>query len=297
MILSLLFAAATLVKAGAISGTLLVPDAKEPIPVVLLIAGSGPTDRDGNNPAMHNDALKMLATDFAMNGIASLRYDKRGIAESASAATKESDLRFETYIDDAVAWCNQLHEKRFSGVVIAGHSEGSLIGMIAAKKCGAAGFISLEGAGFPAADILRTQLKTRLPEDLNAKSEAILRSLEAGKTVDDVPQQLTILYRPSVQPYLISWFRYDPAKEIAALKIPVLIIQGTTDVQVSIDDAKRLAAANPKAKLVTIEGMNHILKMVSGDLQTQIPSYGDPKLQLSEKLTPELVQFVRRVVK
>ena len=297
MILSLLFAAATLVKAGALSGTLLVPDAKEPVPVVLLIAGSGPTDRDGNNPAMHNDALKMLATDFAMNGIASLRYDKRGIAESASAATKESDLRFETYIDDAVAWCNQLHEKRFSSVVIAGHSEGSLIGMIAAKKCGAAGFISLEGAGFPAADILRTQLKTRLPEDLNAKSEAILKSLEAGKTVDDTPPQLAALYRPSVQPYLISWFRYDPAKEIAALKIPVLIIQGTTDVQVSSDDAKRLAAANPKAKLVTIEGMNHILKMVSGDLKAQIPSYGDPKLQLSEKLTPELVQFVRSATK
>jgi hypothetical protein len=291
-----LFAQSTDVTVGPIHGTLLLPsDMSKPVPVVLLIAGSGPTDRDGNNPQMHNDALKMLATDFAMNGIASLRYDKRGIAQSASAATKESDLRFETYIDDAVAWCNQLHEKRFSGVVIAGHSEGSLIGMIAAKKCGAAGFISLEGAGFPAADILRTQLKTRLPEDLNAKSEAILKSLEAGKTVDDTPPQLAMLYRPSVQPYLISWFKYDPAKEIAALKMPVLIVQGTTDVQVSMDDAKRLAAANPKAKLVTIEGMNHILKMVSGDLKAQIPAYGDPKLQLSEKLTPELVQFVRRV--
>jgi pimeloyl-ACP methyl ester carboxylesterase len=228
-----------------------------------------------------------------MNGIASLRYDKRGIGES-KVETKESDLRFDTYIDDAVAWCNQLHDKRFSGVFIAGHSEGSLIGMIAARKCGAAGFISLEGAGFPAADILRTQLKTRLPADLNAKSEAILKSLEAGKTVEDTPPQLNALYRASVQPYLISWFKYDPAKEIGELRIPILVVQGTTDIQVSIDDAKRLAAANPRAKLVVIEGMNHILKMVSGDLQAQIPAYGNPKLQLSEKLTPELVQFVRR---
>lgn len=291
--------AQTEVTAGAIHGTLLLPaDMSKPVPVVLLIAGSGPTDRDGNSPALpgKNDALKMLATDFAMNGIASLRYDKRGIGQSAMAATKESDLRFENYVDDAVAWCNQLHEARFSGVVIAGHSEGSLLGMIAAKKCGAAGFISLEGAGFPAADILRTQLKGRLPDPLVAQNEAILKSLEAGKTVDDVPQTLFALYRPSVQPYLISWFKYDPAKEIAAVKMPVLIVQGTTDIQVSIDDAKRLAAANPKAKLVTIEGMNHILKMVSGDLQAQIPSYGNPKLQLSEKLTPELVQFVRRAV-
>lgn len=286
------------VASGPIHGTLLLPsDLSKPVPVVLLIPGSGPTNRDGNNASMHNDALKMLATDFAMNGIASLRYDKRGIGESAAAMTKESDLRFETYIDDAVAWCNQLHEKRFSGVVIAGHSEGSLIGMVAAKKCGAAGFISLEGAGFPAADILRTQLKTRLPEDLNAKSEAILKSLEAGKTVDDGPPQLAAIYRPSVQPYLISWFKYDPAKEIAALRIPVLIVQGTTDLQVTLDDAKRLAAANPRAKLVVIDGMNHVLKMVSGDLKAQLPSYGDPKLQLSEKLTPELVQFVRGATK
>ncbi|HEY2094100.1 MAG TPA: alpha/beta fold hydrolase [Thermoanaerobaculia bacterium] len=286
------------VTAGAIHGTLLLPaDMTKPVPVVLIIAGSGPTDRDGNSAMLpgHNDSLKMLATDFAMNGIASLRYDKRGIAQSAVPGTKESDLRFDTYVDDAVAWCNQLHVPRFSGVVIAGHSEGSLIGMIAAKKCGAAGFISLEGAGFPAADILRTQLKGRLPEALQTESERVLKSLEAGKTVDDVSQTLVSLYRPSVQPYLISWFKYDPAKEIAALKIPVLIVQGTTDVQVSMDDAKRLAAASPKAKLVTIEGMNHILKMVSGDVQAQLPSYSDPKLQLSEKLTPEVVQFVRSV--
>jgi pimeloyl-ACP methyl ester carboxylesterase len=304
LILAMTLAAAPLlaqqtdVTAGAIHGTLLLPaDISKPVPVVLIIAGSGPTDRDGNNPMLpgHNDSLKMLATDFATNGIASLRYDKRGIGRS-TVETKESDLRFETYIDDAVAWCNQLHEKRFSGVVIAGHSEGSLIGMIAAKRCGAAAFISLEGAGFPAADILRTQLKTRLPEELKAPNEAILKSLEAGKTVDDTPPSLAALYRPSVQPYLISWFKYDPAKEIAALKIPVLIIQGTTDIQVSVDDAKRMAAANPHAKLVIIDGMNHMLKTVSGDVQAQLPSYSDPKLQLSEKLTPELVQFVGKRV-
>jgi pimeloyl-ACP methyl ester carboxylesterase len=310
MILSLLFAAVSLAaqpqtssvssQGGAISGTLLVPDAKQPVPVVLLIAGSGPTDRDGNSPMLpgRNDSLKMLATDFAMNGIATLRYDKRGIGQSAEAMTKESDLRFETYIDDAVAWCNQLHDdKRFSGVIIASHSEGSLIGMIAARKCRAAGFISLEGAGHTAADILRTQLKGRLPENLATENESILKSLEAGKTVENTPPQLASLYRPSVQPYLISWFKYDPAKEIAALTMPVLIIQGTTDIQMSVDDAKRMAAANPRAKLVIIEGMNHILKTVSGDMQAQIPSYSDPKLQLNEKLTPALVQFVRSATK
>jgi uncharacterized membrane protein/pimeloyl-ACP methyl ester carboxylesterase len=288
------------IAAGAIHGTLLMPQVKAPLPVVLIIAGSGPTDRDGNTPALpgKNNSLKMLATDFAANGIASLRYDKRGIAQSGEAATKESDLRFETYIDDAVEWCNRLRQdERFSGVIIAGHSEGSLIGMVAAKRCKATGFISLEGAGFPAADIIRTQLKGRLPESLAGPSETILKSLEAGKTVADTPPQLAMLYRASVQPYLISWFKYDPAKEIAALTIPTLIVQGTTDVQVSVDDAKRLAAANPRAKLVIIDGMNHLMKNASGDIQKQLPSYGDPTLQLNEKLTPALVEFVRGATK
>jgi pimeloyl-ACP methyl ester carboxylesterase len=288
------------IAAGAIHGTLLMPQAKAPLPVVLIIAGSGPTDRDGNSPALpgHNNALKMLATGFAANGIASLRYDKRGIAESADAAAKESDLRFETYIDDAVEWCNRLRQdERFSGVIIAGHSEGSLIGMVAAKRCKATGYISLAGAGFPAADILRTQLKGKLPDALAGQSEAILKSLEAGKTVADTPPQLAMLYRASVQPYLISWFKYDPAKEIAALTIPTLIVQGTTDIQVSVDDAKRLAAANPRAKLVIIDGMNHLMKNASGDIQKQLPSYSDPTLPLNEKVIPALVEFVRAATK
>ena len=136
------------------------------MPVVLLLSGSGPTDRNGNSPMLpgKNNSLQMLAEGLASNGIASLRYDKRGVGESAKAMMAEADLRFETYVDDAVAWCEQLRkDKRFSAVIIAGHSEGSLIGMLAAKRCNAAGFISIAGAGRAAADILRTQLAGKLP--------------------------------------------------------------------------------------------------------------------------------------
>jgi len=197
-----------------------------------------------------------------------------------------------------VAWCEQLRkDRRFSAVIIAGHSEGSLIGMLAAKRCNAAGFISIAGAGRAAADILRTQLAGKLPPELATQSDAILKNLEAGKTTDDPPAALAALYRSSVQPYLISWFRYDPAKSIAALTVPVLIVQGTTDLQVSVDDAKRLAAANPKAKLLLIEGMNHVLKEVPPDREKQMASYSDPKLLLAPDFLAGVVEFVRKVGK
>ena len=182
-------------------------------------------------------------------------------------------------------------------VVIAGHSEGSLIGMIAARRCNADGFVSIAGAGHPAADILRTQLAGKLPPELATQSDAVLKNLEAGKTTDNPPPELAALYRTSVQPYLISWFRYDPAKSIAALTVPVLIVQGTTDLQVTVDDAKRLAAASPKAKLLLIEGMNHVLKEVTPDRDKQMASYGDPTLRLAPEFLAGVVEFVRKVAK
>ena len=285
----------------ALHSTLLLPkEHGKSVPVVLLIAGSGPTDRNGNSPMLagKNNSMLMLAEGLAMNGIASLRYDKRGIGESAKAMVAETDLRFETYIDDAVSFCEQLRaDKRFSAVVIAGHSEGSLIGMVAARRCNASGFVSIAGAGRPAADILRTQLAGKLPPALATQSDAILKDLEAGSTTDKPPVELSALYRPSVQPYLISWFRYDPAKSIAALSVPVLIVQGTTDIQVSVDDAKRLAAANPPAKLLILEGMNHVLKSVPADREKQMASYGDPTLVLAPDLLAAIIDFVRKVGK
>ncbi|MEA2341920.1 MAG: uncharacterized protein QOF63_89 [Thermoanaerobaculia bacterium] len=281
--------------------TLLLPkDTTKPMPIVLLISGSGPTDRNGNSPMLKgkNNSLLMLAEGLASNGIASLRYDKRGVGESASAMVAEADLRFDTYVDDALSWCEQFRkDKRFTAVIIAGHSEGSLIGMLAAKRCNADGFVSISGAGRAAADILRTQLAGKLPPELATQSDAILKNLEAGKTTENPPPQLDAIYRPSVQPYMISWFRYDPAKWIAALTVPVLIVQGTTDLQVTVDDAKLLAAANPKAKLLLIEGMNHVLKEVPDDRDKQIASYSNPDLRLAPEFLVSVVDFVRKVGK
>ena len=110
-----------------------------------------------------------------------------------------------------------------------------------------------------------------------------------------MPPALAALYRPSVQPYLISWMKYVPAERIVALRVPVLVVQGTTDIQVGVDEAQALAKAKPDAALAIIPGMNHVLKEVPDDPQRQMASYGDPSLPLHPKLAPAIVAFLRGV--
>ncbi|MFN3758122.1 MAG: alpha/beta hydrolase [Algoriphagus aquaeductus] len=243
---------------------------------------------------MKNNSLKMLAEGLAENGIASLRYDKRGVGESKDAGLSESELRFEHYVQDAKAWVDYLSkDSRFSEIVILGHSEGSLIGMIATQNPDVTKFISLAGVGTPAGEIIREQLKPQPPFVLE-QSLPILEKLEKGETVDEVPPMLFSLFRPSVQPYLVSWFRYDPRQELAKLNKPILIIQGTTDLQVGVDDAEKLANANERAELRIIEEMNHILKEAESDRTKNIATYSMPELPLQSDLLESILKFLRK---
>lgn len=283
---------------GQIAGSLVMPPAKGPVPVALIIAGSGPTDRNGNSLGLPgaNNSLMLLAQALGDAGFATVRYDKRGVGASLPAAGRESELRFDSYVDDAAGWIAKLRrDARFSSVVVIGHSEGSLIGMVAAQKAGANGFVSIAGAGRRASDVIRSQLAGRLPLELAAQSETILNGLERGQTAAAVPTELAALYRPSVQPYLVSWFKYLPAERIGALDVPVLIVQGTTDVQVAVSEAEALKKARPKAQLLLIPGMNHVLKMVEGGLAEQMPSYSNPALPVAPGLIASLVDFLRGI--
>jgi len=275
---------------GILNGTLCVPKAKKAIPVALIIAGSGPTDRNGNNPVMKNDALKKIAHGLAAKGIASLRYDKRGIAASAAAMKSEEELLFSHYADDAKGWINLLKsDQRFGSLTIIGHSEGSLVGMLAAEK--ADRFISLAGAGRPIDVVLREQLSS-LPDELRGLSNKYLDSLKAGRRIANPDQRLMMLFRPSVQPYMISWLKHDPAEIISRMQIPVMIVQGTKDVQVAVTDAQLLYAAQPKARYLLIEKMNHVLRTIEGDADQNLVSYSDDRLPLSKPLLPGMTGFI-----
>jgi pimeloyl-ACP methyl ester carboxylesterase len=282
-----------------------MPSGDGKTPVVLIIAGSGPTDRDGNSIAgIRANSYKMIANALATDGIASLRYDKRGIAASVVTGMKEEDLRFDDFVRDAVQWIKVLRaDARFSTVTVAGHSEGSLIGMIAAREGGADAFVSIAGVARPAGAVIRDQLKPQLAAmpPVWAGSESILSSLEAGKTVDPLPQAvaglppLLGLFRPSVQPYLISWFKYSGTDEIAKLKIPVAIIQGTNDIQVGVPEAEALSKAKPDATLVIVDGMNHVLKMAPAERNANAATYMDPSLQLAPDVTKAISALVKRL--
>lgn len=294
---------------GALRGTLTAPappsaaavgggsgtPATRPL-VVLMIGGSGPTDRDGNGPGFHPNSLRQLAHALARAGHAVVRYDKRGVGASMAAARSEADLRFTHYVDDATRWAERLsRDPRFAGLVVLGHSEGALIGAMVSARMRPRGFISIEGVASPAGDVLRHQLAGKLPPELELRSDAILQGLEQERLSNDVPEALLPLYRPSVQPYLVSWMRVRPTQEYARLgDVPTLIVHGSSDLQVSVEESKALHAALPASTLEVIPGMNHVFKIVSGDESAQRASYIDPEAPLSAALVQAINDFLSR---
>ncbi|WP_160714169.1 alpha/beta fold hydrolase [Chitinophaga solisilvae] len=279
-------------RAGVtVSGTLTLPPGNKAVPVVLLIAGSGPTDRDGNNPlGVKGNTYKMLAAALLENGIACVRYDKRGIG--ASSPADESQLTLDTLTADAVAYVQQLKkDKRFSSVIIAGHSEGSLIGILAAAQGKADKFISIAGAGEQADVMLKRQISQNAPGSAD-KIFPLLDSLKKGHPVQEPGGPLNALFRSSVQPYMSSWLKYDPQTEIKKLSIPVLIIQGTTDLQVAAGEAALLKKAYPAATLTIIDEMNHVLKDAPADPVANMATYGLPALPLKPGLVTAIKDFI-----
>jgi pimeloyl-ACP methyl ester carboxylesterase len=282
---------------GVLAGTLELPAGCPPFPVVLIHAGSGPTDRDGNSAGLpRNDSLKLLAEALSGRGIASVRYDKRGIAASRAAGpSSERDYRLATLVSDAAAWVTRVAaDRRFSRVVFLGHSEGSLIGTQAARVVSLDGFVAVAGPGRPLGEVVREQLRRGLTGELLARALQILTELEAGGEVDDVPGPLLPLFRPSVQPYVIEELAVDPRRGVAELAAPVLVVQGTSDLQVSVIDAQQLAAARPGTELVLIEGMNHVLKAAGPDTASQSRAYTDPTLPVVEQAVQAVAAFVER---
>lgn len=280
---------------AALHGTLLTPEGPTRA-VAVILPGSGPTDRDGNSPGgLVASTYRLLAEGLAEQGVATVRIDKRGIGASAFAAGREEDLTFQTYIDDARAWAAEA--ARVTGrpcVWLIGHSEGSQIALAAAqdRNPSVCGLVLLAGAGRPAGVILREQFQAGLPPALLAPAFAALDELEAGRTVTDAPPELAALFRPSVQPYLISWIGLDPADLIDDYAGPVMIGHGSTDIQVGMVDARALSAAQPAARLVVWEGVNHVLKLAPADRAANIAAYGDPALPLAPGVVDDVAGFI-----
>ena len=265
---------------GKVYGTLMAPEQDTKQVVVLLICGSGATDRDGNNPQMQGNSIRYLAEDLCAKGIASLRYDKRGVARSVESAMPEQDIRLSTY----------------DRVVVVGHSEGAKIGtMASAGNSRVTGLVLLAGAGRPTDEILKAQIRQTSPMVLGSVS-SIIDTLKTGRKVEQVPQMLYALFRPSVQPYLISDFAVDPVTVLRGVDVPVLIIQGDKDLQIGVEDARLLQEARPDAELVIIPNMNHVLKpCASTDMAVQMETYVKPDLRIEPQVACEIADFIERL--
>ena len=277
-------------------GSLMLPDTGNRYPVVLFIPGSGPVDRDGNltNLPGKSDAYKLLATVLADSGVASLRYDKRGIGDSGSKAFREDSVRFEHFIGDAVAWVQKLRQdQRFTHIYLLGHSQGGLVALLTAQQIPVDGVILVAPQPLPVDQLILQQMKQRAPFLVPA-TQRILDSLRAGHLVDSIPPLLLSLFRPSVQPFIQSWMRYDPRTEIQKVGVPILVLCGTTDLQVRCEDVRAFATRNAGAEYEEIPAMNHLMKHIeTTDLAIQQKSFVDPSIPLAPGLLKQIVNFIR----
>jgi pimeloyl-ACP methyl ester carboxylesterase len=237
---------------------------------------------------------------LAAQGIASVRIDKRGLFASAGAVADANAVTIADYVTDVKNWIAAIRAKTgVSCVWVLGHSEGALVALAAAQEApDLCGLVLVAGAGQGMGEVLRRQLRANPANaPLLDQAMAAIDSLEAGKRVDGAGMNpvLLALFRPQVQGFLISEFSYDPRKLVAAYKGPVLIVQGDHDLQVSVDDAKALKAADPGAVLSVLPNVNHVLKIVAGDSPgANVAAYADPSLPLAPGVTEAIAKFVRQ---
>lgn len=296
---------------GPLRGTLTLPVGREPLrsktPVFLIVPGSGPTDRDGNSPlGIAAGPYRLLSEALAERGFPSLRIDKRGMFGSSGAVSDPNDATIARYGDDLLSWTSAIQERLPAEngarcVIVVGHSEGGLVALAAMSRspcvCGLALIASI---GRPLHDVIREQLRAN---PANApfldEANAALTTLMRGDRVDGrgMSEALRPLFAPEVQGFLIDAFSYDPVELAAQVKVPVLVVQGTRDLQVSVADAQELARAAPHATLALVPGVNHVLKTVSSDDPSEnLATYANPTLPISPAVVHAIAQFAEKIM-
>ncbi len=276
-----------------IDGTLLNPSTSEKIPLAIIIGGSGPTDRDGNQQMMKNNSLRYLAEGLFEEGIASYRYDKRIVKQMKDRSVSEKDIRFDSFIEDAKDIIEYFRKgNEFSKIYLIGHSQGSLVAMVAAQGR-ADGFISLAGAGQSIDDVIVDQLEKQAP-GLKENARESFDDLRTNGVAVNYSPGLASIFRKDIQPFIRSWMQYNPKAEIAKLNIPVLIINGDKDLQVHVSEAEALHRAKPGAEYIVVTNMNHILKEIEGNDMENQKSYNEYKTPVMPELIESISDFIKK---
>lgn len=273
-----------------IDGTLLELPESDTKTLAILIAGSGPTDRDGNQNFLKSNSLKSLAIALTNQGISTFRYDKR-IVKQLLTNNIDKNIMFDDFVTDAVSVLNYFkNQNKFQHIVIIGHSQGSLVGMLAATE-GATGFVSLAGAGQAINEVITEQITKTAPM-FSEDTKRVFEIMKTGQTTTDYPPALFSIFNPEIQPFIMNWMKYNPAEEIKKLNIPILIVNGTKDLQVSVEEAQLLKDAAPDSELSIIENMNHVLFTIEGDDLENSKSYNEPYRKINQTLIDVVSNFI-----
>lgn len=274
-----------------IYGSIVEPKSRSNSNLVIFIGGSGPIDRDGNQSFMKCDMFKKLAYSLSEKGISSFRYDKRVVTQIRKGKL-DKKITFDDFVSDVIAIID-FFESKYNSIVIAGHSQGSLVGLLSIKE-GVSGFISLSGAGRTIDMVIEDQISKTAPMLLD-DTKNIFKILRSGKITEDFPLPLYSLFNIEIQPFMISWMQYDPKKIIAKIPIPSLIINGDSDLQVDEKEAKLLYNSAQNSEILIVKNMNHVLVEIEGDELKNVKSYNNPDLKISELVIEKMVEFIERL--
>jgi len=289
------------IKSGGLglAATLTLPrGAAGPIPVAVIIAGSGPTDRNGNSVlGIRPNSYAQLAWRLAERGIATLRYDKRGLP-GTQGTFDIRQMTLEDFAADARSAAESLaRDPRFSRVVLVGHSEGASLALIAARQgAPVAGVVHVSGLGRPLGEVMREQLSRQFDSATLVRYDTAMKYYLRGDQPADVPEHMAMLFVPVNRTYMRSMSAFDPPAAIRAVRQPVLLVQGESDLQATVADAERLHAARPDARLVLMPDVNHVLKHIADRTVTgQMSTYQDPGIPIVPQAVQAIADWISRL--
>ncbi|WP_062053400.1 alpha/beta hydrolase [Aquimarina longa] len=275
-----------------IEGTLVTPYSDDHVPLVIFIMDSGAINRDGNDRMSKNDTFKQLSYELARLGIATYRYDKR-LFKMDGLGIKEHEISLDDFIKDAVSAIDYFKTKgKYHKIIIAGHGQGSLIGMIAARGR-ANSFISIAGNALSIDQVIIEQIAKQAP-GLDKSATVAFKQLKENGRATGYDSALESIFRYDLQPFMRSWIKYNPSEEILKLEIPVMILYGDKDIQVDLAQADKFKEVIPQAEYLFVQNMNHILKEIKGGRLENHKSYNEPFRKIAPEVLAGIANFVNQ---